>query len=270
MADTVKIGGMQEALLKKPARDLSDQEALDVFIFLVEQGEIELGTSARVADDGTISSLRRGMQMDIRPVLAGVDFYHVGKGTKTNGSTGKAKDRNLQPTAAFAVLLCRLAKRLSDQWDVTQIVWGGIGSGGGCHTSGHCIDFYGATTAGGRDFDVRRDWYRRPVFKKDGTLHPTSPTSDDKWGNDTKTYFRLWQSNLPEDEITWRFFADVYTFVTEQCTIGPLDIGAGEFRTGGDIKEGFCLHPDYPRAEPRARRDHNDHMHFQLGTKAYE
>ena len=73
---------MQEALLKKPARDLSNQEALDGFIFLVEQGEIELGT--RMADDGTISSLRKAQQLDIRLVLAGVDFCHVGKGTKTN------------------------------------------------------------------------------------------------------------------------------------------------------------------------------------------
>ena len=137
-----------------------------------------------------------------------------------------------------------------------------------CHSTGRCVDFYGAS-ADRLEFDVRRDWYRRPVYRLDvSKLHAMVAGSDDRWGDDRHTYFRLAMSDDPCDRLPEQFFGDVYQVVAEQCTLGP-DIGAAEFRRADPLKAGTVYHPDHPiPGIPKVlagRRGHNDHMHFQLG-----
>jgi len=160
--------------------------------------------------------------------------------------------------------------------------------------SGHCVDFYGGTTTRGGTFDVKRDWYLRPVYLKDGKPHPADGQTGfdrDRWGNDTHTRYRLAPTSglqtplgavvevgatiaaslaemLPasQDDYNPRakeFFTDVYTFISEQCAFGPNDISPAAFRSGSPLKAGYTMHPDYPT---RKRVGHNDHIHFQLGN----
>ncbi|HTS26457.1 MAG TPA: hypothetical protein VMH81_11330 [Bryobacteraceae bacterium] len=269
--------GMQESLLTKAARDLSQQEALDLFLYLVEQGEISLVDRVRTNDAGAVTSLRPGAQVQIRTTISGVDFFKArGNNHGLNGSAGAAQVASFSPTPAFAIVLSRLANFLASEWKITRIVYGGIGLGGGlhatdCHMTGHCVDFYGGRIDTGQDFDVRRDWWSRTVYRKDNGKAHTS-NGFDRWSDDTNTYFRLAISNDAEDQKPAQFFADVYEFVTEQCTLGP-DIGDDAFRHGDPLRAGTVMHPDYPVAGipgvVAGRRGHNDHMHFQLG-KAYE
>ncbi len=270
---------MEESLLSKPARDLSLQEAFDLFIFLVEQGGIELVDPVKTDDEGNVISLRPGQQVKVRTSMAGVDYYKAqGLNRGINGSAGATKTAFFQPTPAFAIVLYRLATCLAESWEVTRIVWGGIGAGSGvsardCHITGHCVDFYGATTANNVEFDARRDWWRRTVYRKDnGKLHARNPDLDDRWLEDRNTHFRLAVSQDPQDILPYSFFADVYELVTQECTLGP-DVSADEFRAGSPLEAGTIIHPDYPvPGVPKVvagRRGHNDHMHFQLGN-AYE
>lgn len=269
--------GMTEALLKKAARDLTQQEAFDLFIFLVEQDEISVVDPIKTNDAGEVTSLKPGRQVKIQTTIAGVDFFKArGINPGANGSAGATQMASFTPTPAFAVVLYRLANWLSSEWQITRIVYGGIGAGGGanatdCHMTGHCVDFYGATTQGGQDFDVRRDWWTRTVYRKDNGK-PHASNGWDRWSNDTNTYFRLAISNDAQDQVPAQFFSDVYEFVTEQCTLGP-DIADDLFRNGHPLRPGTVMHPDYPVAGVpgvvAGRRGHNDHIHFQLGN-AYE
>ncbi len=274
---------MEELLLGRAARDLSQEEAFELLIFLAEQGEIELVDPVKTDNEGNVISLRPGQQVKVRTSMAGVDFYRAPPlNPGVNGSAGATKIESFEPTPAFAIVLYRLAKMLAEKWQATKIVWGGIGHGSGknekdCHMTGHCVDFYGAT-AGAIDFDVRRDWWRKTVRQKDGdgTPHATLPNVDDRWGNDTHTYFRLAFSKDHRDVSAYEFFADVYQFVTEQCTLGSgiePENEAAAFRGGSPLKAGTVMHPDYPvPGVPKlipGRRTHNDHIHFQLGN-AYE
>jgi len=279
-------------LFDKPARDLTEAEAYAILGYLQSQGEIGLYDPAKSKD------VPRG-QMKVATSMAGVEFWHASgnNGASKFGSVGAYKDASFQPTPAFAVVLYRLAVRLSDQWGATKIVWGGVGHGSGknahdCHMAGHCLDFYGATTRRGGTFDVKRDWYLRPVYLKDGKPHPTAGQTGfdrDRWGNDTHTSYRLVtkiapqpplveaglafaatlaDALLPESQDDYNprakdFFLDVYRFISEQCAFGPNDISPAAFKSGSPLKAGYTLHPDYPTQQ---RRPHNDHIHFQLGS----
>jgi hypothetical protein len=270
---------MEESLLTKPARDLSLQEAFDLMIFLVEEGEIELVDPVKTDDGGIVISPKPvpGLQMKVRTSMGGVDFFRAKDiNPGINGSAGATKAEIFQPTPAFTIVLYRLAKRLAAKWQATQIVWGGIGAGSGknakdCHMTGHCVDFYGATTAAGVQFDVRRDWWSRTVYRQDNgkPLATTAPLAD-HWLDTTDTYFRLAISQEPQDLTPWQFFGDVYQFIVEECTPGN-NIAADLFRNGSALQAGTIMHPDYPVAgDPGpGRRTHNDHIHFQLGN-AYE
>src|ERR1051325_1480040 len=149
--------GMEESLLKKVARDLTQQEAFDLLIFLVEQGGISLVDPVKTNDAGEVTSLKPGQQVKVQTTMAGVDFYKAqGNNPGAFGSVGATKIPYFSPTPAFAIVLYRLADFLSSKWNRTRIVWGGIGAGGGrtdkkdCHMTGHCVDFYGASTSGGQ------------------------------------------------------------------------------------------------------------------------
>jgi hypothetical protein len=265
-------------LLAKKARDLSEAEAYAILGELHNFGQISLYDPAKCKD------APRG-QMKLRTDLMGVEFWHASgnNGASRFGSVGAYKSNDFFPTPQFAVVLCRLAERLRNNWGATEIVWGGIGQGSGkstvdCHIKGHCIDFYGATTKFGV-FDVKRDWYLRPVYGADGKPHRAATNTGfdyDRWGTDNSTSYRLLVNHdaeeMPDDDPLYynprarEFFLDVYSFVSEECAFGPNDISPSAMKGGGKIKAGFTVHPDYPTA---LRVPHNDHMHFQLGN-AYE
>src|SRR5688500_7726139 len=125
---------MHEALLHKPARDLTPQEAFDLLMHHVEQGHIEMVQTPRENERGQVTTHFVNQNMQVTPHLAGVHYAHV---------TGQ--DRIMTPKPEFAVMLYRLAVWLSDACGVTKIVWGGIGAGSGknkvdCHSDGRCID----------------------------------------------------------------------------------------------------------------------------------
>jgi hypothetical protein len=252
----------------KSAQSMTAQEAFDVLMYLVDTGEITLEEPVKTNAKGAIVSPAVNDQIRVRTSMAGIDFYQAsGDNGGVNGSKGAHKVAFFMPTAAFAIVLYRLAVRMRDSWKTTRIVWGGIGHGSGlhksdCHMTGNCVDFYGATTGSGT-FDVRKDWFLRRVTQKNGKLHPLAPDDNDRWGNATETFYRFATATDDEDKEPGEFFLDVYTFVSEQCMFGPFDIPPSSMTTGSPLKAGYTLHPDYPIRDQR--RHHNDHIHFQLG-----
>jgi len=264
-------------LLSARARDLNDQDAFTLMMDLAELGAITLFDKVVTDKSGKITSHRPGMQTKLVPVIAGIPFLRASdKNKDANGSLGAAKPSYFAPTPAFAVVLYKFAKMLADDWDATQVVYGGIGAGGtvgvsDCHSTGHCVDFYGADTKKGT-FDVRRDWWTRPVYDKDGKKHPSegSGWAMDRWKNETNTYYRLALSIEPQDSDAADFFAAIYEFAHEETRAEAFDISPNSFSTGQPLKSGFIFHPDYPikgsdRNHP-GRDTHNDHIHFQLGN----
>src|SRR3954471_11026283 len=255
------------ALLAKPARDLSNKEAIVLVKYLVATSQMSL--QEPIKNDNQERIL-------VHTAMAGIQYMHAqGHNPGNFGSINAAKDAVFFPTPAFAIVLYRLAVRLRDNWGATIIVWGGIGGGSGkhtsdCHMNGHCVDFYGATTTRAGVLDVRRDWARRAVYRKDG--HSPTAVDGDLWGSDTQTYYRLLvtkdaEERDPSEKNYYNpnardFFLDVYTFISEECMFGSLDISPLSLRGGAVIKPGYTVHPDYPTL---LRRPHNDHIHFQLG-----
>lgn len=255
---------MHEALLHKPARDLKPQEAFDLLMHHVEQGHINTVQPARVNEKGKSITHFVGQNIAIHPHMAGVHYAHV-----------SGDGRVMTPKPEFAVMLYRMAVWLSEECDVTKIVWGGIGAGSGknaidCHTDGRCIDFYAAETAGGRYFDVLENWYRLPVTLK-GQPKFHDKAGDDHWGDDKKTYYRLATSVQPLFFWPGWFFGKVYEFAMKESTVSNSDISADAFQRGEPLKAGAIFHPDHPVAGtwgPNAipgRRNHLQHMHFGVG-----
>ena len=257
---------MQEYLLKKVARDLSPQEAFNLLIHHIEQGDIKLADASQVKVDarGNVVGMRVNQNIKIKPTMAGVDYVH------TLGDT-----RAFSPKPEFAIMLYPLALWLSEKCGVVKIVWGGIGSGSGknavdCHSDGRCIDFYGAKTAGGRYYDVDKDWWQKSVMiKAEGKEHPL--VSNDRWGNDRKTFYRLAASVEPLHFWPGWFFSMVYEFAMKESTVSSGDISVEAFRRGDELKAGAIYHPDHPiagsfgaRGIP-GRRTHFQHMHFGVG-----
>jgi hypothetical protein len=256
----------------KPARDLTDQEAFDLLMHLVFHGRITLDQHVKVDDNGKIIDPKPGRQILVKTSIAGVDFLHAsGAFSATNGSLHTVKDKRFAPTPTFAIVLHRLAEFLAKEWGATAIVWGGVGKGAdnkskNCHEVGTCMDFYGATTKQGA-FDVTADWTRSPVYKADGTELKVTwnqnlwgvASFENRWGPATQTYYRL-RSGL--DTPAYDFFADVYGFVNEQCTSSG-DSNPHAFSSNQPLSAGQTIHPDYPN--PTLRKNHRDHMHFQLG-----
>ncbi len=265
--------GVEPAYASKAARDLSTQEAFDLLIHLVFRGEIVLDTPVKVDDSGKVISPRPGQQVMVQTTMAGVDYLHAsGKFNANSGTAGASKDKHFAPTPAFAIVLYRLAKFLAQDWGTTQIVWGGVGKGAdnkskNCHEVGTCVDFYGATTGKGK-FDVVADWTRKPVYRQDGTVLPVTwdqniwgvASFENRWGPATQTHYRLRQH---DDSPAYDFFLAVYKFVNEQCTSSG-DTAPNAFGLGQPLARGQTIHPDYP--DPTLRKNHRDHMHFQLGT----
>lgn len=258
---------MQEYLLTKAARDLTPQEAFDLLMHHIEQGDIDLfdPRQARADINGKMLSLRVIQNVKIMPTMAGVQYVHT---------LGDA--RAFSPKPEFAIFLLRFARWLSEQCSVVKIVWGGIGSGSGknavdCHSDGRCIDFYGAQTAGGQSFDVDRDWWQKSVTLKTEPK-PHALVGTDRWGNDRKTYYRLALPVQPLHHF-WAgwFFGMVYEFAMKESTVSSADIGVDAFRRGDEVKAGAIFHPDHPIPGSfgvrgiAGRRTHFQHMHFGLG-----
>ena len=253
---------MDEALLKKPARDLKPQEAFDLVTHHIDHGDIERFDKVRMEVGGRIK---------LKPRLAGVEFCRALEFNKGDfGSVGANAGVSINPRLEFAIVVYRLAKVLAEKWTVNKIVWGGLSHGKNDktplnnHNDGRGLDFYGATTSDGRDFDVRRDWWRRKVYRKEDNKPITNPArSWDQWNNVISTYYRLAHSIDPNDNVPGRFFADVYEFAMTECRVGTKDVKAESFRDAHSLQSGFIVHPDYPVYSQRS--SHNDHMHFQLG-----
>lgn len=268
-------GAVVHRLNQKPARDLNKEEAWILFCALVAQGEI----SVLQALDQKVTNHK------ISTNMAGVTYLHaIGKNSGIFGSVGAYKDAYFTPTHAFAIVLYRLAVRLKAKWGASAIVWGGIGAGSGknesdCHKSGHCIDFYGASTSRGGFIDVRRDWYSRVVYTADKKPHDTAENEwlTDRWGNDRQTTYRLLVNMDAEARIPGTkgyfnfqardFFLDLLQFIEDECAFSPKETSAQALRNGAKFHPGFTMHPDYPNF---MRRPHNDHVHFQLGEAIHK
>jgi lipoprotein signal peptidase len=259
-------------LLSEPARDLSNDDAFELMMYLVGTGDITLFDKLVKDKSGNITSHKPGVQTRIVPVIAGIPFLKArGSNPGPNGSLGATQQQYFAPTPAFAIVLYKLAKLLANDWGATQIVYGGIGAGGNanvtdCHSTGHCVDFYGANTKRG-NFDVRQDWWMRPVYDSAGNLHASEGNgwAMDRWKNETKTYYRLAMSPEPQDAVACDFFAAVYEFAYEETRAEAFDASPHSFAFGLPLSKGWIMHPDYPEMATPGRRSHNDHIHFQLG-----
>jgi hypothetical protein len=259
--------------LSQPARDLSDKDAFDLMMRLVDLGQITLFDKIVTDKSGKITSHHPGMQTRIVPELAGMPFLKAREHNGgPNGSMGAVQQKYFSPTPGFAIVLYKLAKMLTDDWGATQIVYGGIGQGGNanvtdCHSTGHCVDFYGADTKRG-SFDVREDWWMRPVYDSAGNVHASEGNlwGVDRWKNETKTYYRLALSPKPEDATPAEFFEAIYEFAHEETRAEVFDISPQLFSSGRPLGMGWIMHPDYPKKSHKGREEHNDHIHFQLGN----
>jgi hypothetical protein len=244
---------------KMPVRDLNEQQAFDLLLHLVYWGEILVDEIFRADASGRIVYPKPGQQVKVRTKMAGVEFYQA----SDVGFPGNHPSATFTPTPAFALVLYRLAQRLGGGYfGATRIVWGGIGHGGAgkvlnCHEIGTCVDFYGAYTRHGK-FDVLPDWGKKPIFNADDKPRKVPNWTDDKWGNEAQTYYRLRSS---DPGLAYWFFADVYKFAYEQCTVGSTDVP--ELKEGQRVLAGTIIHPDYAGA--KLRHSHLEHMHFQLG-----
>ena len=243
----------------KAVRDLSEQQAFDLLLHHVYWGEILVDEIFRADAGGKIVYPKPGQQIKVRTKMAGVDYYQA----SNRGFPGNHPKETFMPTPAFALVLYRLAKRLGGgYYGATRIVWGGIGHGGegkvrNCHEIGTCVDFYGAYTRHGT-VDVLADWAKKPIFNSDGKPRKVPNWTEDKWGNASETYYRL---RTGDAGLSYYFFADVYQFAFEQCTVGTTDVP--ELKEGQRVMAGTIIHPDYARAY--LRQSHLEHMHFQLG-----
>ncbi|MBL8211608.1 MAG: hypothetical protein JNK87_12885 [Bryobacterales bacterium] len=211
-----------QPLLQKPARDLTLREAWILIEHHVYGGQMKLTGGFGNGNDTRVR---------VDTLLAGVQYMQQNdRGHTTRWGTGTpAKTPSFYPTPQSAIVLYRLAVWLNTRWGASTIVWGGIGAArdtGNCHVAGHCVDFYGATTARSGVFDVARDWSSRPVYKKDGALQPAVGT--DPWGAATITSYRLLhtrdvEERLKSDRLYWNprsrdFFLDVFQFIAAECT----------------------------------------------------
>ena len=270
---------MDMSLLQKPAKDLTDAEAFEVLMYLYDSAEIKLpdGVKRDPKNPDKILSPKPGEQLKVGTTLGDVTFRQANDAKRPpKGPEGSDALAYFTPTPAFAVLLYRLGVLLHEKWNVTTIICGGVGSGTkptDCHSKGRCVDFYGVIRDGGGTIDVQRDWTHRPVYlawiDEDGTREKYDAVGDDNWGGDTHTFFRLVYSDEPQDLTPRQFFSSVYEFAMRECTTGPSDISADNFRRGVLLGNGFIFHPDYPYwggsyANP-GRYSHHDHMHFQIG-----
>jgi len=200
--------------LSVPVRTLSDDDAFELMMDLAELGEITLFDKVVTDNFGKITSHRAGQQTKIVPMMAGLPFLKArGDNHGPNGSVSAVQQTFFAPTPSFAIVLYKLAKMLIDDWGAKQVVYGGIGVGGNaavtdCHSTGHCVDFYGADTKRG-SFDVRQDWWSRPVYDSAGNIHPSEGKgwALDKWKNETNTYYRLAMSPEPQDAAAAEFFS---------------------------------------------------------------
>jgi hypothetical protein len=132
----------------KPARDLTDEEALAV-----------LGL--------TKADLNANGRLDLKPMVEGVEFQYCGGGKCAPSTT-----RNLSPK--FVVFLHRFASFLKDTFDAVSVQHAGMwpaGKGQISHDAGIALDFDGITTADGTVYSVLNDWGMKPKSGSGYRLH---------------------------------------------------------------------------------------------------
>jgi hypothetical protein len=231
--------------LLKPARDLSREEAAKIAVWQANAGAYSFKTAwmaVRKAPDGTIQSVDANRPIAIEPRRIGRVEY-----VNNANRQGQTVD-NLDPR--MLVALERLGRWLNaDRADVEAVVHMGIGHGGSnpkdCHNQGRALDLsglVGAVDGEAFDLDVTRDWGKLP----EGTMGA----------------YRLDPSG---NAIAYDLFKRAYAFGTYECECNrgnvwpPTEIGAG----------GFVICPDYwgdgSASNQKLRRDHNNHIHMQIG-----
>jgi len=220
----------------KSARDLTQAEARDMVAHFIATDQLKLDRQLAFNESGQLTYPKAGEKVYLQPpVIAGVPFVIVNPNT---GLPSAMLPRVGGLNLIFVVLLQRLAAMLKRDWRATQIYYGGFGAGGGqCHRDGRAIDFYGALTGSHGQFMVKRDWGDAPIRLPDGSEVFT-------WPAGVPVKYRLDTGSNPAGRA---FFKDVWDLATEEARPG-----------------GYICHPDHPN--PGLRKDHQNHMHFQIGT----
>jgi len=236
--------GVPKGLLT-PARELSRDDAAKIAVWQANSGSYQFKTAwsaVTLASDGTVASLNPNKPATVEPRRIGMVEY-------VNDLNLQAQTiDNLDPR--MLVALERLGRWMNaDHPTVSAIRHLGIGHGGSnpsdCHNQGRALDLSGLSgTVDDVPFDlqVTRDWGAQP----EGQMG----------------VYRLDAATAP---IAHNLFKRAYAFGTYEgeCNRGnawpPTEIGEG----------GFVICPDYwgdgSADNQRQRRDHNNHIHLQIG-----
>jgi Hemopexin len=229
--------------LVAPTRGLSREQAAQLAIYLANEGRFsfkDAWTALRRGPDGKILSLDPTRNVTLEPARVGaVDLVNVIAPASTVCD-------NLDPR--MLVALEKLSRWINaGTANVSAIRHLGIGHGQGasndCHNQGRALDLAG----------LSGDW--------EGTAFTRMVKAD--WGlqPETTSGFRI---DPAADPIGHDLFRRAYGFGTYECECRtgnawpPTEIGDG----------GFVICPDYVADTPanqKLRRDHNDHIHMQVG-----
>jgi hypothetical protein len=244
------------------ARDLTRQEALEIVVYLIGQGELSLKTwtPLRFGPACRLLSPTRATRVAIEPaVIAGVRLVN-----RLNRRANFVSNLDVR----LVVGLHRMATMLRSTWGATEIHHLGIGQGRGgprdCHNTGRAIDFAGAAgvyNSAPYVLDVLNDWGRQPVTMPDGSIRSDWPPSF------RDTSYRLATS---VNTLAAGVFADVYALAAREFA----DTSTRRFGNGAPTTIGrssrFILHPDYPVGAAWARPAHRNHLHCQIGPTGTE
>lgn len=226
------------------ARNLTQEQARDIIVYLVGQGELRLDPVPTQA--GGVIRPRPNERIKISPnVVAGITYAPA--------SAGYIDNLDMR----MAVVLYRLAKLLKSQFSASQIQHMGIGHGrgdsGDCHNTGRALDFAGMTDNAGNTYSVFTDWGSRPIPGHHGSsVWPATERAP--------TY-RL----TAADGRPFFLFQAVYQFATGECQDRSQDPDPGGWvptpTTIGQAS--FICHPDH--IDARLRMAHQNHIHMQIG-----
>ena len=220
---------------RKPARDMTIPEALDVMRGYARDGVVQ------ILDEGSGSMPR----MTIGPVVAGVRHVYL----DTSGETPRAKIDNLDPR--FAVYLVRLDQLLASM-GVDTLGDLGITHGGSNPDDAHNM---------GRALDLR--FIRGPG--KWSLLHGKQPIDLDvlhDWGERPESAVGTYR--LRKGDRGFNEFRAIYDFAVREGA--DRCCGHASCQEGPPSTIGFAsctLGPDHPSA--RLRVDHRNHFHLQAG-----
>jgi hypothetical protein len=236
----------------KIARELTEAQAREICLYLIDRGEITLNQSGIYGKP---------------PVPPGLDLKYQGKfeGLSVESSIGgvtfvsmnnKASKHITGPGWRMLVVAYRMAGWLTDGYGGGKIFHMGFkGSGGeeNRHNRGLALDFAGAETTQGT-WMVLDHWGKAPVPDSIGGKKGVWPAEA------SRTSYRLSSGDTGYD-----FFIKAYNFAAEQCRDGATGkVSAG---TAGAPwlpgQNGYVIHPDYGGAGLRTA--HQNHIHMDVG-----